>query len=221
MFKHTLALVGFSLSVITLSVITLSANAALYYRGNGMIYDDTRNITWLQDANYAKTSGYDADGKMSWSAARDWAANLIYKNYDDWRLPSVNDNPELGSDKSSGELGHMYYTNLGKNFFEPLSVNPSFTDANDSSTKHFSNVQADLYWYDEQHSELDTYSWIFYTNNGYQDYTPSINEGFSWAVRTGDVPQVVDAPQVVPVPETMWLFGAALLGLAGVVRRHR
>ena len=46
MFKHTLALVG-------LSLITLSANAALYDRGNGLIYDDVLDITWLQDANYA------------------------------------------------------------------------------------------------------------------------------------------------------------------------
>ena len=38
MFKHTLALVG-------LSLITLSANAALYDRGNGLIYDDVLDIT--------------------------------------------------------------------------------------------------------------------------------------------------------------------------------
>ena len=57
MFKHTLALVG-------LSLITLSANAALYDRGNGLIYDDVLDITWLQDANHAKTSGYDRDGRM-------------------------------------------------------------------------------------------------------------------------------------------------------------
>jgi len=29
-----------------------------------MIYDDVLNITWLQDADYAQTSGYDPDGLM-------------------------------------------------------------------------------------------------------------------------------------------------------------
>lgn len=33
-----------------------AAQAALHDRGGGLIYDDAQNITWLQDANYAKTS---------------------------------------------------------------------------------------------------------------------------------------------------------------------
>jgi len=33
--------------------------AILTDRGGGLIYDDDLNITWLQDANYADTSGYD------------------------------------------------------------------------------------------------------------------------------------------------------------------
>lgn len=59
--------------VFALSVGT--AQAALIDRSGGMLYDDVLNITWLQDANYAKTSGYDADGKSSWAAANTWAAN--------------------------------------------------------------------------------------------------------------------------------------------------
>ena len=42
-------------------------NAALIDRGGGLIYDDVLDITWLQDANYAQTSGYDADGFMNWN----------------------------------------------------------------------------------------------------------------------------------------------------------
>ena len=34
-----------------------AAQAALVNRGGGMIYDTTRNITWLADMNYAATSG--------------------------------------------------------------------------------------------------------------------------------------------------------------------
>lgn len=47
-----------------------AAQAALHGRGGGLLYDDVLDVTWLQDANYAKTSGYDADGWMTWSAAK-------------------------------------------------------------------------------------------------------------------------------------------------------
>ena len=76
MLKHTLALMG-------LSLIILSANAALIDRGGGMIYDDQLKITWLQNANYAKTNSHDSDGKMNWYEARTWAANLSYDGYND------------------------------------------------------------------------------------------------------------------------------------------
>lgn len=52
--------------------LSTSANATLIDRGNGMIYDSDQALTWLQDANYAKTSGYDADGRMTWDAATTW-----------------------------------------------------------------------------------------------------------------------------------------------------
>lgn len=71
------------------------AQAALFDRGGGLIYDDVLNVTWLQDANYAKTSGYDVDGAMSWTRARTWAANLVYydsvrnQNLTGWRLPQT------------------------------------------------------------------------------------------------------------------------------------
>jgi len=32
---------------------TTGVYAELYDRGNGLIYDDVLNVTWLQDANYA------------------------------------------------------------------------------------------------------------------------------------------------------------------------
>ncbi len=39
-----------------------------------MLYDDVLDVTWLQDANYAKTSNYDLDGRMDFTAANTWAA---------------------------------------------------------------------------------------------------------------------------------------------------
>ncbi len=115
-----------------------TAQSALHDRGGGLLYDDVLNITWLQDANYAKTSGYDADGRMDWRTAKAWAENLIYFDsvrgvryggiyYSDWRLPqnapvgtnwsyvrSPDGSTDVGSNITSekAELAYMYYVNL-------------------------------------------------------------------------------------------------------------
>jgi hypothetical protein len=88
--------------VAALCVPVPQAQAALVDRGGGMLYDTVLNITWLQDANYAKTSGFDADGQLPWdfglnsspgwrpragNVAMAWVDNLVYGGYSDWRLP--------------------------------------------------------------------------------------------------------------------------------------
>ena len=115
-------------SLIFLLLLSFNATAALYDRGNGLIYDDVLDITWLQDANYAYTSDYvqaDSYGRMTWGVAKAWAAQLSYGGYDDWRLPSANlmnaANPcqaydgscDSGYNNTTSELGHMFYNNLG------------------------------------------------------------------------------------------------------------
>ena len=47
----------FTMGCVFLST-AIPVSATLIDRGNGLIYDDAQNITWLQDANYAFTSGY-------------------------------------------------------------------------------------------------------------------------------------------------------------------
>jgi len=80
------------------------------------------DITWLQDANYAKTSGHDSDGMMTWNNAVAWADQLVYGGYDDWRMPTAVDGQyvfgydgttTVGYNITSSELGYMYYDNLG------------------------------------------------------------------------------------------------------------
>ncbi len=84
-----------ALALIAALALSGAANAALVDRGGGLIYDTDLNVTWLQDANYSKTSSYDADGLMNWNEAMTWAANLSYYDsvrnvtYTDWRLPNV------------------------------------------------------------------------------------------------------------------------------------
>lgn len=136
--------------MLTAGLLGLSgaAQATLHDRGGGLIYDDVLNITWLADANYAKTSGYDADGLMTWNQAMTWADNLSYYDsvrgvtYDDWRLPKIVDTGSSGCNwANSGtdcgynvqtvdtgtnpatvysELAHMYHNNLGfKSYYAP------------------------------------------------------------------------------------------------------
>jgi hypothetical protein len=129
--KHqkTLLLIALLASV----VVTSTSQASLIDRGNGLLYDDVLNVTWLQDANYAHTSSYagaNSTGQMDWATAKTWAADLVYGGYNDWRLAS--NSPVNGSSfnyssaysfdgsrdtgynitSSKSELAYMYYVNL-------------------------------------------------------------------------------------------------------------
>jgi hypothetical protein len=106
-----------------------AASATLIDRGGGLIYDDVLKITWLQDANYAKTSGYEANGFMNYPDAKAWAEGLVFGGYDDWRLPTLR--PVNGSNfrccfgyngaidtsynitSQNSEMAYMFYVNLG------------------------------------------------------------------------------------------------------------
>ncbi len=70
-----------------------TVDAALVSRLGGLAYYDTvLNITWLQDANYANTTGYgpaDFEGKMDWADANAWAAGLSIAGVGGWRLPDT------------------------------------------------------------------------------------------------------------------------------------
>ncbi len=52
----------FFIFLIVVFGISIPAQALLLDRENGLIYDNDLNVTWLQDANYAGTSGYDHYG---------------------------------------------------------------------------------------------------------------------------------------------------------------
>lgn len=216
-----------------------AAQAALHDRGGGFIYDDVLDVTWLQDANYAKTSGYDADGVMKWSDAKTWAAGLSFSDgihtYDNWRLPSVNPvnsvsiNYSYAADGSTdfgfnitsqnSEMAYMYYANLsnpGGN--TPTGAVSGCYVQNSSDCLDnfgpFSNLQAFTYW---SGSELDTtYAFTFVMANGYQlAYNKTVNR-YAWAVRDGDV-------AAVPEPETyaMMLAGLGLVGFMASRHNYR
>jgi hypothetical protein len=88
------------LPIVTLSIgliLALPAQATLYDRSGGLIYDGVLNISWLQNANLAATntfgvSGITSDGRMNWGTATKWIDAMNgtnYLGYHDWRLPTL------------------------------------------------------------------------------------------------------------------------------------
>lgn len=138
--KHRNTLLAAGLLVTTYS---FTAQASLFDRGNGLIYDDVLDVTWLQNANLAASetfgvSGIQANGSMDWATAQNWISAMNASNYqgfNNWRLPDVTPingqyfdygsrpdgdsiyigNSDWGYNISSpnSELAYMYYANLG------------------------------------------------------------------------------------------------------------
>ena len=103
-------------------------------RGWGLLYDVERDITWLQDANYAKTVRRTPDGQMTWHDAQAWVAGLSYRGITGWRLPDARKadgtGPREGENSAEGEIGHLFLVaatrksppDLQLRNFEPFSI---------------------------------------------------------------------------------------------------
>ena len=205
------------ITIVSIFIFSGITSATLWDRGNGLIYDDVLDITWLQDANYAKTSGYDADGTMTWNASIDWADQLSYGGYDDWRLPDSHSYLD-GSLATSGfvndsEMGYMFHVNL-----KGISGNSNFTDGNEDNISFF-NLVSYMYWSETTYSitwgNHEERGMALSFSNGSQSFYPKETSLYAWAVRDGDV------SSSVPVPASMLLLASGLAGLAGFRQKLR
>lgn len=75
-----------------LSTVSIAANAELYNRGGGLIYDSDQDLTWTQDAGMS--------GWLNWGEAMAWAGNLVFGGVSGWRLPATtqHDDPSCSGD---------------------------------------------------------------------------------------------------------------------------
>jgi len=222
------------LTAASVIMASTSVNAALIERLGGLAYyDDVADLTWLADANYAQTSGYDADGdgRMTWQAANDWAAQLTVGGVSGWRLANTVDvgndgatliNPYQGIDyayniTTHSELSNMFYNVLGNTAYYDTSGTVTGCTAPDyclTNTGPFSNVQPYLYWSATEYAPNTNSAWKFGMDVGYQDSSSKTYSLNAWAVQSGDV-------SAVPVPAAVWLFGSGLIGLVGFARRKK
>ena len=174
------------LSVILLVfMFAATVQADLSERGDFFLYDSDQNITWLKNANLYEY-------QMTWSQAVDWAENLDYQGYDDWRLPDT-DIFCLGYDCIGSEMGHLYYND----------------GISSGSSGLFTDVQSSMYWSGTEHEADNSKAWRFHFNSGYQGRSGKTYDRYAWAVRDGD-----SVPPVVPEPVSSLLFitgGATLV----------
>ena len=223
------------LAAAAMLTLTGAAQAALVDRGGGMIYDTTRNITWLADMNYAQTSGHtgvgvNANGRMTWDAAMAWANGLVYGGYSNWRLPTLNPsdtscsfnfNPGggfplqyYGYNCIDGELSGLMVTDLGNKADESVLNQAGDTSEQIANLALFRNVQSSAYWSGTEYAPNRNLAWFFHTGVGVQAELGKGNALYAVAVRPGD------AGASVPEPQTLALALLAL-GATVMVRRRR
>jgi len=199
-------------SILFISVFSFgllsTANANLEVRPGGMVYDDVLNITWLADANYATTSGYDSDGRMSWDEAMTWAASLNVGGVSDWHLPTA-DTTCYTYNCTNSEMGHLFYNELGG------TAMSSVLTSSDPDVALFTNILG-AYWSLTEWEFNPDYSWFFDFSHGYQNVSSKdYLLGFAaWAVHDGDV-------GLIPEPEMYAMLSIGLLAMFGFGRLSR
>lgn len=190
---------------ISLNLAPASATAGLVDFGNGVVLDEDQKLMWLQDGNFARTSGYHPTGGMSLQESTEWAEQLVYGGFDDWRLPSTRAQ-RTGYNITNSELGYLFFVHLGNLAYEDRDGNfqPGYGVTN---TGPFQNFLEDWYWYGTVASKFGPgLAYNFLPALGVQGAGTMVAPHHAWAVRD------------VAEPGTVALFGFGLM-VIGFARR--
>ena len=234
------------LSAVLGAVVIAPAGAALLPRLGGLaVYDTDQDLTWLANANLARTESfgiariaqdavYDAvgilpDGTMSWQVANLWIEGMNnagangYLGYNDWRLPftpSPDDSCEgtlyaTGFNCTGSEMGHLYYRDLAG------EVRGNVYISADPDLALFRNISL--------------YDSVYFSGNPFELPKPGMPNALVWTFYFNHGIQLITTEYVklhawavrdgdvavVPVPAAGWLFASGLFLLVGLRRREK
>jgi len=183
------------------------------YKGGSynLIYDNAGplgSIVWLD-----YTHGPDTwNNQVSWASGLNAAGTIDYHlnlgvsinwGTSSWRLPStVDDLASFGFDHTTSEMGHLYYTELGKSAGGGLGDPAPFT-----------SLLQGWYWSGTELAIDQSQAWRFQTDLGYQYWDLKDYTYFALAVRPGQL-------EAVPEPYEWAAISFGVLGLVFAAKRR-
>jgi len=191
-----------------------ASQAALVDAGNGLVNDTVLDITWVAKAGL---SGDQLSGTANWQDLVDWAEDLVYAGYDDWRLASMSITSPTdsvfdcsgGSEQdcinSGNELGYMFNYSIVGSF--PKTGDQIVGDVT------LTGIQT-VYWSGTEFASVPVGAWVFDPGDGLQDVVSKDVQFYGWAVRPGHV-------AAAPLPGTALLMALGLGAIAGLRRARR
>jgi hypothetical protein len=173
-------LITLIIMILCLFILPVSLWSGLIENSDGtLVYDSTNDVTWIKDANYAKTSGQDTDGYMEYDDAVSWVNSLTYGGGTSWRLPT-NSESTAPIFAAEGEMGKLYYTELG-NIKDGINFNP----CSPTGEVCFENIQRYGYWTSTTGFSGGDYIVTFRWSNGATDEVPDDSARAVWPVHDG------------------------------------